>query len=144
MKLPAKLLVFILHLTFITASFGQVSTRDTIHKMVTEMVATNRYDENFSIGIGGILSKQYQLFQRLVQIATPQQLIELTSHKNAVVRLYAFQALRSKEVIIPERTLKQFANDTSIITVMRGCIVLQQSMNLLIEHKLTSYPELSN
>ena len=143
MKLPAKVTVFIL-LTMITTLYGQTSKQDPVKKIVNEIASTNRYDESFTIGIGGILSTQYQLFQQLAQKATSQQLVDLATHKNAVVRLYAFQALRGKEVNIPEKILNQFANDKTIVTVMRGCIMEQLSMNMLVAHKLSSATQISN
>ena len=138
MKLAAIVRVFIIHLTLITASFGQTAMYDQVTKIVKELATTNRYDESFTIGIGGIISPQYQLFEQLVSLATPQQLLDLTTHKNAVVRLYAFQALKRKQVVIPDKYLKQFDNDQTLITVMRGCILEQQPVNMLINHTLSA------
>ena len=144
MNLSAIVRVFIIHLTFITASFGQTAMNDQVTKIVNEIATTNRYDESYTIGIGGIISTQYQLFQQLAQLATPQQLVDLINHTNAVVRLYAYQALRGKGVNIHERILNQFAKDKTLITVMRGCIMEQQPVSALINHKLIAAYKSSN
>ena len=144
MNLSAIVRVFIIHLTFITASFGQTAMNDQVTKIVNEIATTNRYDESYTIGIGGIISTQYQLFQQLAQLATPQQLVDLINHKNAVVRLYAYQALRRKKVKISEGIMTDFANDRTLITVMRGCIMEQQPVSTLINHKLNAAYKASN
>ena len=144
MNLSAIVRVFIIHLTFITASFGQTAMNDQVTKIVNEIATTNRYDESYTIGIGGIISTQYQLFQQLAQLATPQQLVDLINHKNAVVRLYAYQALRRKKVKISEGIMTDFANDRTLITVLRGCIMEQQPVSTLINHKLNAAYKASN
>ena len=144
MNLSAIVRVFIIHLTFITASFGQTAMNDQVTKIVNEIATTNRYDESYTIGIGGIISTQYQLFQQLAQLATPQQLVDLINHTNAVVRLYAYQALRRKEVNIHDRILNQFAKDKTLIMAMQGCIMYQQPVSTLINHKLSAAYKASN
>ena len=144
MKLPALVRVFIIHLTLISVSFGQAAKHDEVTKIVNEIATTNRYDESYTIGIGGIISTQYQLFQQLAQLATPQQLVDLINHKNAVVRLYAYQALRRKKVKISEGIMTDFANDRTLITVLRGCIMEQQPVSMLINHKLIATYKASN
>ena len=47
----------------------------------------------------GIRPEQWDNFVKLKKIATTQELIELTNHKNGVVRCYSFWALSHKKEI---------------------------------------------
>lgn len=52
-----------------------------------------------------------------------------TKHKNAVVRLYAFQSLVLKLKDIPKAIIDQFKNDATMIDTLRGDITDKSPVN---------------
>ena len=136
---PVKMFpILLLCMQQFTFSFGQSSQKDSVSIIVIALAKGNTYDETFTTGFAGSISKQFRLFEKLVLAATEQQLRDLTEHSNPVVRLYAYQALKRKNLIIPARILERFVNDSATITVIRGCILQKQQVRYGIRHKLIS------
>jgi hypothetical protein len=70
-------------------------------------------------------------------LATEQQLIDLAyRYDNAVVRLYAFQALRQKKAKVSEALIQQFQHDRTIVTMLKGCIGNKKAVNELAKQNL--------
>jgi hypothetical protein len=97
--------------------------------VVNEMAAHNIY-ESSTIGFALQKSKQYERFQQMNNIATDDQLIELASnHENGVVRLYAYQALKQRNIVIPKHLTEKFKNDQTRVNIFIGCIRDVKSIN---------------
>jgi hypothetical protein len=97
--------IFLVTLSLATGafSFGQKSKSDLVATLARAMANSDIYEVSYTVGYTGAISQQYQRFERLLSLATEQQLIDLASrNENAVVRLYAFQALRQKKAKISE------------------------------------------
>jgi hypothetical protein len=135
----AKKFFFIILFTTLTSiSFGQGRQADSLAKLVTEMARHNVYEASYTVGYGGVVSKQYQRFEALTALATEQQLLFLAEkNKNAVVRIYAFQALKRKGAI-PEQLKVQFSNDKTIVRILSGCFGDDKPLNVLFEQELKS------
>jgi hypothetical protein len=102
---------------------GQKQSDDPLQTVIQEIARQDVYEVSRTVGFAGALSKQYQRFQQLSSLATEQQLTELAvRHKNAVVRLYAFQALKKRKVDIPDGLSEQFMNDRSVVMTLNGCV----------------------
>ena len=127
-----KLIVF---LCFVLASkvvVSQSSKIDSVAITVKEMAAANVYEESLSVGFAGTASAQYKRFCRLLSIAGNEQLISLAAaHKNAVVRLYCYQALKQKGAIIPPSLMQQFSTDNTKIKTLNGCIGTERPVHAL-------------
>jgi hypothetical protein len=126
-------------------AFCQQSEQDSVHAIIKEMAAYNQYEVTYSVGFAGAFSKQYQRFEKLISIASPSQLIEIAgNHKNAVVRLYAYQALKFKKAAIPETLIRQFDRDKTHVQTFTGCIAEERTVNSLknetIFNSLTIHP----
>lgn len=94
---------------------------NTVIQMLNEISNHNIYEYK-TVGIAGRLSEQYLRFEKLERVATIGELIHISkNHKNAVVRLYAFQALKCKGILIPKDLQEQFSNDKSEIKTLNGC-----------------------
>lgn len=90
--------------------------------VVSEMAAHDIY-ESETVGIANARSKQFARYQQLVSIATDAQLLSLANtHPNAVVRLYAYQALRERNIAIPKALLQKFNEDETLVQTLEGCI----------------------
>ena len=119
-------------------SFGQKPNSDSVAILARAIANNDIYEVGYTVGYNGSISQQNQRFQRLLFLATEQQLIDLASnYDNAVVRLYAFQALRQKKANITEVLFKQFQNDKTIVTVLKGCIGDKKAVNDLAKQNLS-------
>ncbi len=75
-----------------------------------------------TVGIVGTLSEQYLRYEKLERVATIDELIQISKdHRNAVARLYAFQALKLKGILIPKDLQEQFDHDKSEIQTLNEC-----------------------
>ena len=118
-----KTTFFIFSLQFIIASVsGQQKYNDSLILIISEIENSNIYEMSYTVGYAGTISKQYLRFKQLLQLATGKQLSELAvNHNNAVVRLYAYQALKQKSVPIPENIVVYFTNDHTFVKTLWGC-----------------------
>ena len=96
-------LFFCLYFFTAFASAQQQQQNDSLAIIVSEIESSNIYETSYTVGYGGTVSRQYLCFKQLSQLATENYLSELAlKHSNAVVRLYAYQALKRKVATIPE------------------------------------------
>lgn len=122
-----------------TFSFAQRQKDDSLNSVVKAMANSNIYEVSYTVGYAGSVSKQYLRFEQILTLATVQQLIALaTNNKNAVVRLYALQALKRKKINIPIALIQQFQNDHTIVDMLKGCIANKKAVNILAQQDLKS------
>lgn len=113
--------IAILSIAFAATSYGQ-DENSTVKNVVQQIAAHNCY-ESSHIGVVGAKSKQYTRFEQLVSIASEPELTELaTLDTNAVVRLYALQALHYKRITVAKDLQKRFAEDQTKVRTHSGCI----------------------
>jgi hypothetical protein len=139
--------IVLLLLAFFTNSFIWAGSKpidnfrrsdgDPIKKIVREIAKSNVYEISTTVGYSGTPSQQAIRYQQLLKSATIAQLTELaTTHKNAIVRLYAFCALVNKSRDVPQTVINQFRNDKTIIAVLNGDIAENTPMNIMAERCL--------
>jgi phosphoglycolate phosphatase-like HAD superfamily hydrolase len=102
-----------------------LDTLPDLKKIVVGIEKGNRV-ESSHIGYGGSPSSQWDKYEQLKKVATNDQLISLTDHKNSAVRCYAFQALAAKRSDKIFTVLINHLNDTSIVHTQNGCIGMSQ------------------
>lgn len=125
--------------------FGQKETNHSMKRIVSAMAKNDVYEVSYTVGFAGSVSKQYLRFKQLLSLATEQQLTYLAAkNKNAVVRLYALQALRRKHANIPNILLEQFQNDKTIVTTQNGCNGDKETVNELATQNLMFPNDLTN
>ena len=67
-----------------------------------------------------------------MSLATEEQLLDLASlNENAVVRLYAFQALKLKNLSISIALREQFKNDQTVVMMLNSCLENKMTINEL-------------
>jgi hypothetical protein len=126
-------------------SFGQQRQEDSLTMIVAAIARSNVYEASYTVGYRGMVSKQYQRFEQLIDLATEKQLLALVEqHKNAVVRLYAFQALKARKVAISEKLKRQFHDDKTVVKVLKGCVADERSLSVLATQDLKFPFDLSN
>ncbi len=138
---------FLLSLFIITviSSFGQRQRDDSLAKVIKEIAYNNVYEVSYTVGIAGAISQQLQRFDMLLSLSTNDQLLNLATHnKSAVVRLYAFQALKRKKIEIPSTIIQQFQNDNTIVATLNGCVVDKKRVSTLAQQNIKSFADFSN
>ena len=95
---------------------------------IASHIALSEHFESERVGMG-FISSQFKRFQRLKNIASPNELEQLLNHESPVVRLYAFQALLHHVDYNPLELLKGIATDTSNVMTQYGCILSSSQVN---------------
>lgn len=128
-----------------TISFGQKQKSNSVAPVVNAIAKSNVYEVSYTVGYAGTISKQYERLVKLSSLATEQELLAIAAqNKNAVVRLYALQALKQKKIRIPQELLRQFQNDHTMVKMLKGCIGDQKRVNVLFQQDLKSSIDFSN
>lgn len=99
--------------------------RKKVEKIVIEIAEENVYCSS-AVGFAGEETKQWKRFERLQRDANDMELKYLTSHKNPVVRCYAFQALADRNNSEIFEILIDHLNDDENVSTFIGCIVSSQ------------------
>jgi hypothetical protein len=76
-----------------------------------------------SVGFAGSPSNTWYAFAWLINIATPQELLGMATHKNAVLRLYAYTGLLYRRYKPAATIIEKFSNDTTTVRTLSGCIM---------------------
>ena len=76
-----------------------------------------------AVGAEGAERPPYKAFQELVNIATLDELVALTKHKNPIIRGYAFWGLVLRDRERAKAIKSQLDSDTEVVnTNLHGCI----------------------
>ena len=89
------------------------------------------------VGYVGFRSKQYERFYSLTQIATDNELIVLTDHKDEKVRAYTFWALGKRNYSDIKIILEKHLTDTASFVFHQGCVFRSQKVNYFFLDILT-------
>lgn len=101
-----------------------VEIPEHIGEIVDSLAIVNEIHGSY-VGFSGETTRQYKNFIRLSQLACPDELLLLTSHKNAVVRAYAFWALARQQYADLEQVLLDHARDEALVREVQGGMVTQ-------------------
>jgi hypothetical protein len=122
------LAIFVFILSFnCLKSFGQFSAttlasiRPDVQKVVSRMADDNVL-KSAGVGFEGARTAQWVRYETLRKNATSHELEVLTTHKNAVVRCYAFQALAARKEAAVFPILLQHLSDDEKVATFQGCI----------------------
>jgi hypothetical protein len=144
MTTRTKFLTFSILLMLTTfISFGQKP--NLLNSTVNEIAKYNIYETTNTVGYANVISKQYQRFELLISLATEEQLTNLATHnKNAIVRLYALQALKRKRINISSVMRQQFERDNTMVETLEGCLGDKKSVKILAIQELKVPVSFSN
>jgi len=87
-----------------------------------DMVSTS------SVGLSGEKPDEYKAFERLLELATDEELYTLCSHSSPEVRAYAFWGLAKRNRKDLFELIRQHTSDTAKIYFMSGCQVSETSV----------------
>lgn len=134
-----KLLSLLLICTFFSSfTYAQGLQIAGLPAVVNGIAAHNVY-ESETVGIANAKSMQFVRYQQLVTIATEEQLLALAAENaNAVVRLYAYQALVERKIKIPKSLHQKFKADETKVNALEGCIANQYTVSQLAATPLSA------
>lgn len=115
-----KLFAVIISLSLTGVSYT-TSKYDLVNDIVTDIAKHNIY-ESATIGFAATPSTQHMRLNQLLMLAADNQLIGLTKHNNAVVRLYALHAIIKRKLPVSSELRDQFYKDFSLVVTLQGCI----------------------
>ena len=95
---------------------------------VRELAECNRFDDS-TIGYSSQTSSQFLNYKWLLLNATTNQLVDMTNHKNTVVKAYAIRALNSRDYGGLKQIFKHQYKDSSTFTHQSGCIGISTYYN---------------
>jgi len=138
---PLKIAGFL----FVTLSFAAnicFATQDTIHirkSILRIAIKISKYKtvDDRAVGFAGLMTDQYNRFYSLMQLATDNELITLTDHKNEKVRAYAFWALAKRNFSDIKIILEKHLCDTTSFDFYAGCLQTPQRVNYFFLDILT-------
>lgn len=107
-----------------TGDLTKVEIPEHIAAIADSLAVVNEIHGSY-VGFSGETTRQYENFIRLSQLACPDELLLLTSHKNAVVRAYAFWALARQQYEELEQVLLEHARDEALVREVQGGMVTQ-------------------
>ena len=104
---------------------------DSVLQLINEIANKNIFEYQ-TIGIAGSISEQYQRYEKLASLASVENLLYISKNNaNAVVRLYAFTAIKEKGIIISQDIQDKFNNDRAKVQTLDGCYGRITSVALL-------------
>lgn len=111
------------------------STNGNSHKVSTDnyvkIIAATNEMHNEHIGITGSTSEVYKAYESLKENCSFSELYPLLKHDSSAVRVYAYQAIVSKDSTQQERAWKELKGKDDLITTFSGCIKMRVPINML-------------
>lgn len=116
---------FLVSLLGVNLSFGQSKKLTTI---VEQIAKINEVQEEH-VGFAGTESKNYKNFKQLKEIATTEELVQLTDNKNATVACYSSWALADKSYPDLKTIFQKFISQDKQVETFSGCIKSQDNIS---------------
>ncbi len=101
--------------------FPDIQKQNNLGKIVRELETADCVNEK-GIGFAAEYTRTYALYERMSQLATEPQLYGLLKNKSAVVRVYAFRALKELKYASANEGKNILDSDTSRVCWFVGCI----------------------
>ena len=124
-------------ITIILILIFSISCTD-VNKLVEE-IAKDEMMESEHIGFIGAKSEQYQNFQKLKSKASDEELRNLVSHKNPILRTYAYQSLIERELIKPSKAFKDAMQNNESFPKMSADQILGTDICTQIYFEIRNY-----
>ena len=106
-------------ITIILIVILSISCTD-INKLVEE-IAKEEMMESEHIGFAGTKSEQFQKIQILKSKASDEEIRNLTTHDNPILKTSAYQALIERSLIKPSEAFEDALQNNQSFTIMSGC-----------------------
>lgn len=100
--------------------FPDIQKQNNLSKIVKELETADCVNEK-GIGFAAEYTRTYALYERMSQLATEPQLYGLLKNKSAVVRVYAFRALKEMKYTSANEGKAILDLDTNHVCWFVGC-----------------------
>ncbi len=121
---------FAIIVSFLTCSlFAQETNnpivRDSIRLMCDQIAADSMVETEY-VGEAGMLSKQWQRYEKLLALSSDEDLVDLTDHPSPAVRLYSYYGLTRRNPEMLVEALRNHPDDTATVPTRNGCLIGQE------------------
>ena len=96
--------------------------KDSVN-MLKRIIVESSAITGSSIGFAGSPSNTWYAFSWLINIATASELVEMTTHKNPVLRVYAYTGLLYRRYKPVAKVIQRMTEDTATVRTFSGCIM---------------------
>lgn len=120
MRLPIIIVLFLLHIDYGKSQSKNVPIVDSI-QIICDQIAADSVVEGERIGYGGILSKQWGRYRKLLSISSDSVLLKLTNHPSPTVRGYAYWGLMDRNTDLLMVAIRTNQSDTVLVESLEGC-----------------------
>lgn len=128
MKQLLSLLTFVISISIVNAQSKQLTT-------IVKEIARLNIVEDKHVGIAGSEGENHKNFIQLKAIATTQELVQLTEHKNATVACYASWALADNGYPDLKTIFKKFMLYDREVLTFSGCIQSEDNISSELYHR---------
>lgn len=103
------------------SKFPDIKNQNNLSVIMKELNNAECVNEN-GIGFAGEYTRTFALFERMKQLATETQLNSFLKHKNPVVRVYAFRALKDLKYLSANKAKQLLDSDSTSVCWFSGCL----------------------
>ena len=104
--------------------FSSLAPLDSVVLILSEATTVKERQ----VGFTGSTPKEYRAFEELKDIATEEELNGLLTHYSPIVRVYAYRALVSNEMLIDASYQESVLRDTTVVNWFSGCVLRASSV----------------
>lgn len=112
--------------------FPEIKHDTRIEALVNRIAAVNSVHER-GIGAAGEYSEVYASFERINEIASKKELLDLLQHDSAAVRVYAFRCIESRDSSLADSARILIKHKEAPVEWFSGCIRMTVPLSFLID-----------
>lgn len=121
-------------LLFFSIFQGVLLQAQALDSLIEEMASYNKVHTK-RIGRCGTKSIQYHRYERMLELATTEELIRLSKHKNNAVKSYVGWALVERDYHKVDELFKEYLKTKKKVKMQRGCIAGEESLAEILYSK---------
>jgi hypothetical protein len=139
MKQLTKIILLATLVFGVNLSFGQTKKLTVI----VEKIANINEIQEEHVGFAGTESENYKNFKQLKEIATTDELVQLTDNKNATVACYASWALADRAYPDLKTIFQKFTLQDRQVATFSGCIKSKDNISSELYHRYWNSVDIS-
>lgn len=133
-------MIFLLVFTSnLLAQSDNIGLRPEINQVVKKLQKEKMVHLGYAVGSWGQYETDnvyYNLFLKLKETATDEELVLLTKSKEKCIVIYAYEILWQRKYSALKNICFQHQNDTTLFTIASGCTGMEYSINSYMIMKL--------
>ena len=123
------------HLALDTSILKNSFKKTNFNKLISDIASYGRVEFG-PVGYSATITQQYNRYLKLVSIATDSQLVNLTDHFSATVKVYAAAILYARKYQGFDIIYNKLVNDRQLFSLASGCIVESKRIDKWIYEKV--------